>query len=61
MNNIVPFQLPEASLTVPGWNLAFGMPLSTLTELHYSRWAKKKVFWQDLFQNTLNLCGGICP
>jgi hypothetical protein len=34
MNNIVPFQLPEASLTVLGWNLDLGY-----ADIHYNRMA----------------------
>ena len=48
MNNIVPDQLPEASLTDIGWSLALGMLLSTITAWHYSRRAKKKVLRRDL-------------
>jgi hypothetical protein len=48
MNNLVPIQLPEASLIDLGWNLALGMLLSTITAWHYSRRAKKKVLRRDL-------------
>ena len=48
MNNLVPHQLPEASLIDLGWNLALGMLLSTITAWHYSRRAKKKVLRRDL-------------
>ena len=48
MNNLVPYQLPEASLSDLGWNLALGMLLSTITAWHYSRRAKKKVLRRDL-------------
>ena len=36
MNNLVPVQLPEASLIDLGWNLALGMLLSAITAWHYS-------------------------
>jgi len=48
MNNNLPFQLPEASITDLGWNLALGMLLSAITAWHYSRRAKKKVLRRDL-------------
>ncbi|MBT5716930.1 MAG: hypothetical protein HOI70_08460 [Opitutae bacterium] len=50
MNNIVPFQLPEASSTVLGWNLALGMLLATITAWHYTGRATKKMLKRDLFQ-----------
>jgi hypothetical protein len=48
MNNLVPYQLPEASLSDLGWNLVLGILLSTITALHYSRRAKKTVLRRDL-------------
>lgn len=48
MNNIVPFQLPEASLRDLGLNLALGVLLSVIVGWHYSRRAKSKVLRRDL-------------
>lgn len=48
MNNLVPIQLPEVSLSDLGWNLALGMLLSAITGWHYSKRAKKKVLRRDL-------------
>ncbi len=48
MNNLVPIQLPESSLSDLGWNLALGLLLSTIIAWHYSRRAKKKVLRRDL-------------
>lgn len=48
MNNLVPVQLPEASLIDLGWNLTLGMLLSAITAWHYSSRAKKKVLRRDL-------------
>jgi hypothetical protein len=48
MNNLVPFQLPEASLMDLGWNLALGVLLSVIVGWHYSRRARTKVLRRDL-------------
>jgi hypothetical protein len=48
MNNIVPFQLPEASLSDLGWNLTLGVLLSVIVGWHYSRRARTKVLRRDL-------------
>ena len=48
MNNLVPFQLPEASLRDLGWNLALGVLLSAIAGWHYSRRARTKVLRRDL-------------
>ena len=48
MNNLVPFQLPEASLRDLGWNLALGVLLSVIVGWHYSRRARTKVLRRDL-------------
>ena len=48
MNNLVPVQLPEASLIDLGWNLALGMLLSAITAWHYSREGEKEKFRRDL-------------
>ena len=48
MNNLLPFKLPETSLSDLGWNLALGILLSAITAWHYSRRAKKKVLRRDL-------------
>ena len=42
MNNLVPVQLPEASLIDLGWNLALNAIIA-ITAWHYSSRAKKKV------------------
>ena len=48
MNNLVPFQLPEASLRDLGLNLALGVLLSAIAGWHYSRRARTKVLRRDL-------------
>jgi len=48
MNNLVPFQLPEASLMDLGWNLVLGVLLSVIVGWHYSRRARTKVLRRDL-------------
>lgn len=48
MDNLVPFQLPEASLRDLIWNLALGVLLSVIIGWHYSRRARTKVLRRDL-------------